>query len=185
MLGTWVFIATILGLLLAWAYSAPPFRLKLNGWWGNTAVGFSYEGLAWITGAAVMLQGSLPNEKIIILAILYSIGAHGIMTLNDFKSVSGDLKMGIRSIPAQLGVDRAAKLACLFMAAPQVIVIALLFYWNHSYHALAICALLILQFIAMLRLIKQPKALAPWYNGTGVTLYVAGMMISAFAIRSM
>ena len=185
LLGTWVFIATILGLLLAWTYSAPPFRLKLNGWWGNTAVGFSYEGLAWITGAAVMLQGSMPNEKIFILAILYSIGAHGIMTLNDFKSVSGDLKLGIRSIPAQLGVHKAAQLACLFMAAPQVIVISLLFYWNHSYHALAIFALLILQFIAMLRLIKQPKALAPWYNGTGVTLYVIGMMVSAFAIRSM
>ena len=41
----------------------------------------------------------------LLLALLYSIGAHGIMTLNDFKSVEGDLKLGLASLPAQLGVD--------------------------------------------------------------------------------
>jgi chlorophyll/bacteriochlorophyll a synthase len=60
MLGQWVFIAAMVGLALAWAYSAPPLRLKRNGWWGNAACGFSYGGLAWITGAAVMLGGALP-----------------------------------------------------------------------------------------------------------------------------
>ena len=45
-LGVWGFGAAAIGLLLAWAYSAPPFRLKLNGWWGNAACGLSYEGLA-------------------------------------------------------------------------------------------------------------------------------------------
>ena len=53
-------VATVIGLVLAWAYSAPPFRLKQNGWWGNAACGFSYEGLAWVTGAAAMLGGALP-----------------------------------------------------------------------------------------------------------------------------
>jgi chlorophyll synthase len=31
----------------------------------------------------------------------------------------------------------------------------------------------------------DPRAKAPWYNATGVTLYVAGMMVTAFAIRSL
>ena len=35
LLGTWGFAAAALGLALAWAYSAPPIRLKQNGWWGN------------------------------------------------------------------------------------------------------------------------------------------------------
>src|SRR5690349_19198945 len=35
LLGPWVLRAAIVGLILAWAYSAPPFRLKQNGWWGN------------------------------------------------------------------------------------------------------------------------------------------------------
>ena len=53
-LGTWGFVAAIVGLVLAWAYSAPPVRLKQNGWWGNAACGLCYEGLPWFTGAAVM-----------------------------------------------------------------------------------------------------------------------------------
>ena len=52
-LGPWGFGAAVVGLALAWAYSAPPLRLKRNGWWGNTACAACYEGLPWITGAAV------------------------------------------------------------------------------------------------------------------------------------
>ena len=59
-LGPWGFGAAVVGLLLAWAYSAPPLRLKENGWWGNAACGFSYEGIAWVTGAAVMAGGVMP-----------------------------------------------------------------------------------------------------------------------------
>ena len=38
LLGPGVLAAAMVGLALAWAYSAPPFRLKQNGWWGNAAV---------------------------------------------------------------------------------------------------------------------------------------------------
>jgi chlorophyll synthase len=36
----------------------------------------------------------------------------------------------------------------------------------------------------MIRLTQDPTKYAPWYNATGVTLYVAGMMVSAVAISS-
>jgi chlorophyll synthase len=183
-LGPVVFWASLLGLALAWAYSAPPLRLKQNGWWGNLAVGISYEGLAWVTGAAVMLGGSMPSPAVICLAILYSLGAHGIMTLNDFKALEGDHALGIRSIPVQLGSDRAARLACVVMALPQVAVIALLVVWGEPVFAAVVATLLALQLAAMRRLLRDPRALAPWYNGTGVTLYVLGMLASAFAVRA-
>ena len=122
-LGPWGFGAAVVGLALAWAYSAPPIRLKRNGWWGNSAVAACYEGLPWFTGAAVLMAG-WPGWPIVTLAALYSVGAHGIMTLNDFKSVEGDRRMGIDSLPVLLGIDRAAKVACLFMALPQLVVIA-------------------------------------------------------------
>jgi chlorophyll synthase len=32
--------------------------------------------------------------------------------------------------------------------------------------------------------LKNPRELAPWYNGTGVSLYVLGMLVSAFALRA-
>jgi chlorophyll/bacteriochlorophyll a synthase len=182
-LGPWGFGAAVAGLVLAWAYSAPPFRLKQNGWWGNLACGVSYEGLAWLTGAAVMLGGAMPDARTIALAALYSIGAHGIMTLNDFKSVEGDLKTGIGSLPARLGVVSAARVACLVMAVPQAAVVALLVAWGHSMHALGVAALLALQIGMMPRFLASPVERATWYSAIGINFYVLGMLISAFALR--
>jgi chlorophyll synthase len=181
-LGPWVSIATFVGLLLAWAYSAPPLRLKLNGWWGNSAVALSYEGLAWVTGAAIVLGGALPEGRILLIALLYSVGAHGIMTLNDFKSVEGDLKMGIRSLPAQLGRERAAWVACLFMLIPQIAVTGLLLRWHLPLSATAVTVVLLAQVLAMKKLLTDPRQLAPWYNATGVSLYVLGMMGAAIGL---
>ena len=181
LIGAWVFAATILGLVLAWIYSAPPLRLKMSGWWGPGAVALSYEGLTWFTGAAVML-GAFPDARIIALILLYSAGAHGIMTLNDFKAVEGDRQMGIASLPVTLGVDTAAKLACAVMAVPQMIVAALLFSWGLPWHAAIVALFLGVQCLLMIRLVADPKARAPWYGGTGVTLYVLGMLASAIGI---
>ncbi len=184
-LGTWVFGAAVAGLMLAWVYSAPPLRLKQNGWWGNTAVAACYEGLPWITGAAVMIGGAMPDWRVFVLAALYSAGAHGIMTLNDFKSVEGDLRMGVGSIPARIGPERAAVLACVTMALPQVAVIAFLWSWGLVPWALGVAGVLASQLALMPRLLKDPRGKAAWYNGTGITLYVSGMMISAFGLRAL
>jgi chlorophyll synthase len=183
-LGPWVFGATVLGLLLAWAYSAPPLRLKQNGWLGNAAVGFSYETLAWITGAAVMLGGAMPDTRILLLAFLYGLGAHGIMTLNDFKAIEGDKQMGVRSLPVQLGVRGAAWVACIVMIAPQLVVVGLLFAWVQPVHAAAVAALVMVQVTLMVRFIDSPVERATWLSALGVTVYVSGMMISAFAVRA-
>lgn len=183
--GPWVFAATTLGLFLAWAYSAPPLRLKVSGVAGPFAVAFSYEGLTWFTGAAVM-AGALPSAPVLILAALYSFGAYGIMVLNDFKAVEGDRLLGLKSLPAELGVDSAARIACAVMAVPQVLVVTLLFVaWDRPWHGLAVAALLAVQFGLMARLLRRPKDLTPWYNATGTTLYVIGMMVSAFAVSNL
>jgi chlorophyll/bacteriochlorophyll a synthase len=183
LLGAEVLVAAALGLALAWAYSAPPLRLKRNGWWGNAAVGACYEGLPWLTGAAVM-AGALPNWRVFVVAALYSLGAHGIMTLNDFKSIEGDKSCGVRSLPVQLGADRAAQLACLTMAVPQAVVVVLLWFWDCPVQAAVVLTSLAAQGVLMTKLLKDPRAHAPWYNATGVTLYVTGMLVTAFALRA-
>ena len=184
-LGPWGFAAGAAGLVLAWAYSAPPLRLKKNGWCGNAACGLCYEGLAWVTGAAVMLGSIMPKPEVLLTALLYSLGAHGIMTLNDFKSIDGDRKMGIASLPVQLGVQGAAKCACIIMLVSQIFVVSLLVWWEREIHAAWVAALVIAQAALMLRFLKDPVARAIWYSSLGVTLYVAGMMVSAFALRGM
>ena len=127
---------------------------------------------------------AFPDWRILTMAALYSIGAHGIMTLNDFKSIEGDKRMGVASLPVQLGAERAARLACIVMAVPQVAVVALLLAWGRPIYAAAVFALIVLQLWFMRRLLAAPRERAPWYNATGVTAYVTGMLVTAFALRA-
>lgn len=179
--GVWVFAATLLGLVCAWAYSAPPLRLKADGWAGPAVVALTYEGLTWFTGAAVML-GALPSPSILIVLMLYSLGAHGIMTLNDFKAIEGDRATGVRSLPVRLGIGNAARLACAVMAVPQIVVVMLLVRWGMLPSAAIVGALVLVQFGLMARMLRDPKALAPWYNATGTTCYVLGMLAAALGL---
>ncbi len=181
LLGPLVFAAGLVGLALAWAYSAPPFRLKSSGWTGPAVVGLTYEGLSWFTGATVML-GALPRAEVLIVLVLYSIGAHGIMTLNDFKAVEGDRATGLRSLPVTMGVKGAARFACLVMAAAQIVIIALLAIWSLYISAALVGAVLIAQIAAMPRLLSNPTRHAPWYNAVGVALYVLGMLAAALGL---
>jgi chlorophyll/bacteriochlorophyll a synthase len=64
------------------------------------------------------------------------------------------------------------------------VVIALLWTWGQPAYAAGVALLLLAQFFLMRRLLSDPRAQAPWYNATGTTLYVLGMLVSAFALRS-
>ncbi len=84
----------------------------------------------------------------------------------------------------RLGVERAAQLACVSMAAPQVVVVALLLGWDARLCGGIVALLLVAQVLLMARLLQSPRDRAPWYNATGTSLYVLGMLASAFALRS-
>ena len=90
--------------------------------------------------------------------------------------------MGIDSLPVLLGVDRAAKVACLFMAVPQFAVIALLLAWGMPLHAMIVAFVLVLQGLLMVRMLRRPGGTAPIYNATGTTFYVLGMLTAACAV---
>jgi chlorophyll synthase len=180
-LGPLVFIAGLVGLAFAWAYSAPPFRFKANGLLGPLVCGLTYEGLSWFTGATVML-GAAPTVENGIILFMYSLGAHGIMVLNDFKAVEGDRQTGLTSLPVTMGVAEAARFACTTMASAQIVVVCLLAIWGYGISALVVTAVLAAQIAAMPKLIRDPAKYAPWYNGVGVTLYVLGMLASALGL---
>ena len=87
-------------------------------------------------------------------------------------------------MPVLLGVGNAARFACLVMALPQAAVVALLLAWQRPFYAAAVGVLLIAQFFLMAHFLKMPRERAPWYNGTGISCYVVGMLICAFALAS-
>ena len=180
-LGPWVLIATCAALFFGWAYSSPPFRFKRSGWLGPLVCALSYEGLSWFTGASVML-GGLPSGTTLAVILLYSIGAHGIMTLNDFKVVKGDQATGLRSLPVIMGVRAAALFACAVMALAQLAVIAILLWQDLLLSAAIVGVFSMVQIGLMTRLVSDPAKYAPWYNATGVSLYVFGMLAAALGL---
>ncbi|MFM7790229.1 MAG: UbiA family prenyltransferase, partial [Microcystis panniformis] len=102
---------TLFGSFIAYIYSAPPLKLKQNGWLGNYALGASYIALPWWAGHA--LFGQL-NGTIMILTLIYSLAGLGIAVVNDFKSVEGDEKLGLKSLPVMFGITTAAWI-CVIM----------------------------------------------------------------------
>jgi chlorophyll synthase len=121
----------------------------------------------------------------VLVALLYGLGAHGIMTLNDFKALEGDRQMGVNSLPVTLGPERAARVACWVMALPQVVVIALLALgtavlrrhragrcWHRRASGPCACCAI-------------PRARRPGTTAPASLLYVSGMMVAAFALRGL
>ena len=177
-LGSLIFFATIIGVLAAWLYSLEPIRLKRSAIFGPGVVAICYEGLPWFTGAAIFTI-SLPNKEVLIVLSLYALGAHGIMTMNDFKATKGDKLLGINSLPVILGRKPATLVACLIMLFPQLIVISLFYFWGSLILALTLAVCVLLQSLSMIFLIRDPEKNTPFFNMTGVVLYIAGMMLSA------
>lgn len=177
-LGSLIFFATIIGVLAAWLYSLEPIRLKRSAIFGPGVVAICYEGLPWFTGAAIFTI-SLPNKEVLIVLSLYALGAHGIMTMNDFKATKGDKLLGINSLPVILGRKPATLVACLIMLFPQLIVISLFYFWGSSILAITLAVCVLLQSLSMIFLIRDPEKNTPFFNMTGVLLYIAGMMLSA------
>ena len=177
-LGSLIFFATIIGVLAAWLYSLEPIRLKRSAIFGPGVVAICYEGLPWFTGAAIFTI-SLPNKEVLIVLSLYALGAHGIMTMNDFKATKGDKLLGINSLPVILGRKPATLVACFIMLFPQLIVMSLFYFWESLILAITLAVCVLLQSLLMIFLIRDPEKNTPLFNMTGVLLYIAGMMLSA------
>ena len=181
--GMQVVYITLVGMLFAVMYSAEPFRAKKLGWIGNALVSISYEGLPWVAGHlafAQMTGGSL------LLAGLYSLGAHGIMTINDFKSIEGDRMMGIKSIPAQMGADWAAMSAVITINIALVMAIVYMYLSGHTTSAIIMFLLALGQIPTQRKFLQMtdPRARAIYYNASGVMIFVLCMIVSAVGIRS-
>jgi chlorophyll synthase len=69
------------------------------------------------------------------------------------------------------------------MAGAQLLVVGALWHWDEAGSAAAVAALLLVQLMLMQRFRANPIQRAVWYSGLGVTLYVVGMLVAAFALR--
>lgn len=176
-------ILTVLALggsFLSYIYSAPPLKLKKNGWLGNYALGASYIALPWWAGQA--LFGEL-TPTIMILTLFYSLSGLGIAVVNDFKSVEGDRQLGLQSLPVMFGVQTAAWICVLMIDVFQVGVALYLFYVGQNLYATILLLLVIPQVTFQdMYFLRDPSENDVKYQASAQPFLVIGMLITGIAL---
>ena len=171
---------TIGGAFLAYIYSAPPLKLKQNGWLGNYALGASYIALPWWAGHA--LFGQL-NWTIVILTLFYSLAGLGIAVVNDFKSVEGDRQLGLKSLPVMFGVNTAAWLSVIMIDVFQAGIGAYLIYIHQNLYATMVLLLVIPQITFQdMYFLRNPLENDVKYQASAQPFLVLGMLVAGLAL---
>jgi len=168
------------GCFLGYIYSAPPLKLKRNGWLGGYALGASYIAIPWWTGHA--LFGDL-NWTIVILTLIYSLAGLGISVVNDFKSVEGDRQLGLKSLPVMYGVTTAAWICVamidLFQAAIAVYLIGI----HENLYATILLLLIIPQITFQdMYFLRDPLNNDVKYQASAQPFLVLGMLVTGLAL---
>ena len=170
----------LLGTFLAYIYSAPPLKLKQNGWLGNYALGASYIALPWCAGHA--LFGEL-SWKVVVLTLIYSMAGLGIAVVNDFKSVEGDEKLGLKSLPVMFGVQTAAWICVVMIDTFQVAIACYLFYIHENLYGSILLLLVIPQMTFQdMYFLRNPLENDVKYQASAQPFLVLGMLVAGLAI---
>ena len=179
-------IMTVLALggsFLAYIYSAPPLKLKQNGWLGNYALGASYIALPWWAGHA--LFGTL-TPTIMALTLFYSLAGLGIAIVNDFKSVEGDRELGLKSLPVMFGVSAAAWICVLMIDVFQGGIAAYLIGVHQNLYAVLLILLIIPQIVFQdMYFLRDPLKNDVKYQASAQPFLVFGMLVTGLALGHM
>lgn len=170
---------TTFGVFIAFIYSAPPLKLKQNGWTGSYALGASYIALPWWAGQAVF--GQL-DWKTMILTMFYSLAGLGIAIINDFKSVEGDRATGMMSLPVMFGIEKAKWITVGTIDVFQLLVAAILFSVDEKAYAAGIVALVLPQiYLQLTTFLKDPVANDVKYQASAQPFLVLGILVAGLA----
>ncbi|MCL1465881.1 chlorophyll synthase ChlG [Argonema galeatum] len=168
------------GSFISYIYSAPPLKLKKNGWLGNYALGASYIALPWWAGHA--LFGDL-NATIVVLTLLYSLAGLGIAIVNDFKSVEGDRELGLQSLPVMFGVSTAAWICVLMIDIFQGAIAAYLIAIHQNLYATILLLLVIPQITFQdMYFLRDPLKNDVKYQASAQPFLVLGMLVAGLAL---
>ena len=171
---------TLGGAFLAYIYSAPPLKLKQNGWLGNYALGSSYIALPWWAGHA--LFGEL-NWTIVILTLIYSFAGLGIAVVNDFKSVEGDRTLGLKSLPVMFGVTTAAWICVIAIDVFQIGIAGYLVSIHQNLYATIVMLLVIPQIVFQdMYFLRDPLENDVKYQASAQPFLVLGMLVTGLAL---
>jgi len=175
-----VLLLALGGSFVSYIYSAPPLKLKQNGWLGNYALGASYIALPWWAGQALFGKLTIVTA---LLTLAYSLSGLGIAVINDLKSVEGDSKLGLNSLPVVFGIKNASRISAGLIDIFQLaMVIVLVIIGQHL--ASVILVLLVIPQITFqdMWLLRDPLKFDVKYQASAQPFLITGMLVTALAI---
>ncbi|EDY39225.1 chlorophyll synthase, ChlG [Cyanobium sp. PCC 7001] len=168
------------GSFVSFIYSAPPLKLKQNGWLGNYALGASYIALPWWAGQALFGQLTWATA---LLTLAYSLAGLGIAVVNDFKSVEGDRALGLQSLPVVFGIEKASWISAGMIDLFQLAMVAVLIAIGQHFAAVLLVLLIVPQITFQdIWLLRDPVAFDVKYQASAQPFLVLGMLVTALAI---
>lgn len=126
-----ILVLGLAGIFLAYAYSAPGFRLKENGWLGTTSVGIGYCLVPWLLAAHLFSRNADFPLFHLALGVVNALVAMGLITMNDFKSIEGDRRNALRTLPVLYGERGAMLIAFTEINLAQVIFVVTCFFFGY------------------------------------------------------
>ncbi len=178
----WIVALAVIGIVNAHLYSAKPIKLKRIVWVGNATVALSYILLPWMSGE-LAFKGRLSWTGAGV-ALCYVIASVGSLTTNDFKSLEGDARMGIHTLPQVFGVGRGAWLGIFVLDLGQLAAAALLAVLGEWAWAGLVAATVLPQMWLQRVFLADPVGRAVWYNAHAQGFLVLGMFLAAWAVRA-
>ena len=168
------------GSFVSFIYSAPPLKLKQNGWLGNYALGASYIALPWWAGQALFGQLTWTTA---LLTLAYSLAGLGIAVVNDFKSVEGDRALGLQSLPVVFGIERASWISAGMIDVFQLAMVAVLIAIGQHFAAVLLVLLIVPQITFQdIWLLRDPVKFDVKYQASAQPFLVLGMLVTALAV---
>ena len=175
-----LFLLALGGSFVSFIYSAPPLKLKQNGWLGNYALGASYIALPWWAGQALFGQLTWATA---FLTLAYSLAGLGIAVVNDFKSVEGDRALGLQSLPVAFGIGPASWISAGMIDLFQLLMVAVLIAIGQHFAAVLLVLLIVPQITFQdIWLLRDPVEFDVKYQASAQPFLVLGMLVTALAI---
>jgi 1,4-dihydroxy-2-naphthoate octaprenyltransferase len=168
----------LMGLLLGWAYSAPPLALMKRGL-GEVTVSLTW-GLV-VVGADYVQRGQFFVIPVAV-ALSFALLVGNILVINGFPDAESDAQVGKRTLVVRLGTRHVAWLYLLVALLAHAWLVAGVWLFIHPEPALwglASMPLSLWAFMLLLNNVDQPARLAP-----AIVLTIATAVVHALAMSA-
>jgi len=166
------------GVLLAWAYSAPPFRLQARGL-GELAIAAAW--LLVVVGADAVQRRELSVEPV-VTGLSYALMVAAVLFVNQFPDLRADAHAGKRTVVVRLG-PQTAKWGLYGLCLAALIWVVLMIGRNHLPQLCGV-SLFVLPLIAhasreLVAHADEPAGLRPVIRTTLLATHLHGLLMAA------